>query len=169
MCSLMYIKYASIKLLEKRTEQFNKMKSFYLVCVFFLVSYHWLQASKEQRYGLSCSGTCGIRCPNDCFWVTIIPKYSGIKWPYVTFIEFCALGIRVDLGWLLSVPWCLGSQQNFWELKASGVLFLNYFYWSLIALQGCISSCCIAKWISHTYTYIPSLLDFLPMQVITVL
>ena len=40
MCSLMYIKYASIKLLEKRTEQFNKMKSFYLVCVFFLVSYH---------------------------------------------------------------------------------------------------------------------------------
>ena len=30
------------------------------------------------------------------------------------------------------------------------------FYWSIVALQCCVSSYCRAKWISHTCTYIPS-------------
>ena len=34
-------------------------------------------------------------------------------------------------------------------------------------LQYCISLCCAAKWISHTYTYIPPFLDFLPISVTT--
>ena len=43
-------------------------------------------------------------------------------------------------------------------------IFLN-FYWSIVALQYCIHFCCEAKWISYTYAYIPSFLDFLPVQV----
>ena len=46
--------------------------------------------------------------------------------------------------------------------------FLINFYWCMVALQCCVSFYCITKWISHTHTYMPSVLDFLPIQVTTV-
>ena len=41
-----------------------------------------------------------------------------------------------------------------------------YFYWSIIALQ-CANFCCSVKWISHIYTYLPSLLDLPPASSIS--
>ena len=40
-------------------------------------------------------------------------------------------------------------------------LLLN---WSIITLQCYVSFCCIMKWINYMYTYIPSLLSFLPTR-----
>ena len=34
-------------------------------------------------------------------------------------------------------------------------LFFKHLYWSIIALQWCVSFCFITKWISYTYTYVP--------------
>ena len=35
------------------------------------------------------------------------------------------------------------------------LFFKKNLYWSIIALQWCVSFCFITKWISYTYTYIP--------------
>ena len=38
-----------------------------------------------------------------------------------------------------------------------------FFYWRIVVLRCSVSFCCTAKWISYMHTYIPSLLDFLPI------
>ena len=50
-------------------------------------------------------------------------------------------------------------QSTLWGKRA--ILFL-FFNWRIIALQGCVNFCCTATWISHMYTYIPSLWSLLP-------
>ena len=45
-------------------------------------------------------------------------------------------------------------------------VFIN-FYWTIVALQCCVGFCSTARWISHRYACIPSLLDFCPIRVTT--
>ena len=60
----------------------------------------------------------------------------------------------IFIKWIL--PYCLLSQILFY------FIFIN-FYWSVVALQYCVSFYCTAKQISYMYTYIPYFLDFLPI------
>ena len=41
------------------------------------------------------------------------------------------------------------------HLSSSKTFFFKHLYWSIIALQWCVSFCFITKWISYTYTHIP--------------
>jgi len=65
-----------------------------------------------------------------------------------------------------ALPWVFslrGPPCRFWTFQASTTAWTNFFflfyYWNIIA---CVSFCCTMMWISHMYTYIPSLLDFPP-------
>ena len=55
---------------------------------------------------------------------------------------------------------------NFYSIHSSSMCVsyvFNYFLLEIVALQCCVSFYSTAKWISCTYTYISSFLDFLPI------
>ena len=60
------------------------------------------------------------------------------------------------------------------QIFSEHFIFLIYFNWRIIASQCCVGFCHTSIWMSHRYTYIPSLLNLLltflstpPRQVIT--
>ena len=57
-------------------------------------------------------------------------------------------------------PW-LKEYHRIWSHILFYFILFYFFNWSIAALQYCVSLYCIAKWISCTYAYIPSFLDFL--------
>ena len=56
------------------------------------------------------------------------------------------------------IPWYFHSLVTFTAYFFSFIyiyIFFLHLYWSIIALHCFVSCCCITKWISYMYTYIP--------------
>ena len=79
-----------------------------------------------------------------------------------SFYQCPSVGFQVDAAGLQGhSSYCARSAVNpIASSSASSELqpfpfFFLHLYWSIIALQCCVSCCCIANWISFMYTYIP--------------
>ena len=94
--------------------------------------------------------------------------YRGVKIPgygshWETF-DRCLLHLSSSPSWFMTLPTCK-THSFFPPKEALGFSQPQSFflYWTVVALQCCVSLWCTAKQISHTYTYIPSFLNFLPI------
>ena len=56
---------------------------------------------------------------------------------------------------------------NYINKKKVATFKKNFFYWSRVDLQCCVSFSCTATWFSYTHTYIHSFSDSFPIYVIT--
>ena len=54
------------------------------------------------------------------------------------------------------------AQRLFFFCSLFSPYVILFFYWRIIALQNFVVFCQTSTWISHRYTYIPSLLNLLP-------
>ena len=72
-----------------------------------------------------------------------VPKKESLRWSYIEEVEFTFFSMDFFF-WVLRVFICIDHY-----------FFLKHLYWSIIALQWCVSFCFITNWISYMHTYIP--------------
>ena len=87
------------------------------------------------------------------FIFSLTPSASPSAWPKS---EMAFLMDQVRHLWQVGKETC--------DVLLSFFFFLNFFYWSIVDLESCVSFRCTAKYISYTYTYICSLSDSFPIQ-----
>ena len=79
---------------------------------------------------------------------------------------FCLRLLVKEIYWT-ELFFCLATLIKDEKIIVAMILFKNFlfiFNWRIIALQYCVGFCHISTWISHRYTYVPSLLKFPPIS-----
>ena len=109
--------------------------------LFFLLVLHYASSIPHPRL-MSGSG-----------WFSLWGHYEGIWREQVYAFMFNKFNVTLSI-------YLLKKKKTYSLLKKK-------MYWSIVALQRCVSFCYTAKWIGFTYTYSPPFLDFLPILVPT--
>ena len=59
---------------------------------------------------------------------------------------------------------CIREEWHLSRIKKIKIFYLFIFYWRIIVLQNFVVYCQTSTWISHRYTYIPSILNLTPIS-----
>ena len=114
--------------------------------------------------GLPSAGNCehiSSSLAGDCVQLQLHKIIVSMKW---TSVQNCSQFI-CTMGHYLRKNRNIGLHNTTFlpKLSQAEILFFFLILLSIVALQCYVSFCCRAKQITYTYTYAPSLLDFLPI------
>ena len=100
-----------------------------------------------------------LYCPSKilCFlqieglWQPCIQKSTAAFFPtvFAHFVSLCHILVILTVFQTFSLLLCYICYGDLW---AQIFFFFKHLYWSIIALQWCVSFCFKTKWITHTYT-----------------
>ena len=97
-------------------------------------------------------------CQHLLFLVFLIRAIvTGLRW-YLTGVLICVSLMIIDL---------VGHLFTFCGKMSTQILcsfFFLFFYWRITVLQNFVVFCQTSTWISHRYTYIPSILNLPPIS-----
>ena len=132
---------------------------------FRLVIVNTLLNDFSMLFHLFClAGTCGLFLVwGYDEWCLYLSFHGRMHWLVLSVLNCHEVGIDLTIvyihWWILCV-----FQSTSPDTWSAGTFFLYFFYWRIIALQNFVVFCQTPTWISHGYTYIPSLLNLPPIS-----
>ena len=98
----------------------------------------------------------GIECRSPASEEQSLSHWTTREVPQKSFLNNI---VSIEQHMIANLKNIFGQLYAYWHIS-----FFKNFNWRIIALQYCVGFCHTSTWISHRYTYVPSLLNLHPIS-----